>query len=72
MFAVVGMSLFGKDGCGFEGNNDVSKCEDYMDKVNFSNFPRSINLLFRVATGKIFQNMSRSAENINAEPFRQT
>lgn len=57
IYAVIGMFLFGQEGCGYLNTKDgetpemeSEQCADNMDKVNFSNFPLTLGLLFRVAT----------------------
>eukprot|EP00494_Astrolonche_serrata_P025369 UN25630 len=50
------MALFGKDGCGYLAPNETqeeedAQCDDDRDKVNFSNWPLAMGLLYRVGTG---------------------
>ena len=53
--AVIAMTLFGKKGCGFIAENETAEeeaaqCANNYDKINFSNVPDSLLLLFIVGT----------------------
>ena len=53
---VIGTTLFGTVGCGFQNINETAEeeaaqCAEDMDKANFSTFDSSMNLLYRVSTG---------------------
>jgi len=55
IYTVVGISMFGEKGCGFQpdGESDeteAEQCADNGDKANFSKFSLGLSLLYRVAT----------------------